>query len=172
MPIAVDRDRSVTSIEDEPRHENHNAESIPPWHQNRVVQMVQVPHLGSKAVALNGLETCSKPDLATDPYRSKKSTPQTAAMFGQPPAASPYETPLHIPNEPRTAPHVPAFVKAPPSPPDSLDRVSAQASGTTSTRQTSPETTERHVAPNIGLQGTMAHGEETYKRRQHSTRPS
>ncbi|KAF7193335.1 hypothetical protein HII31_05314 [Pseudocercospora fuligena] len=164
MGIAIDRQRSVTPIEDEASHENHNAEELPPWDQNRLVQMVQVPHLGPKTVPQSGPETYPRAKPATKSHQFKASAPHTASMSGPNMAAMPYETSLEIPNGPKTAPHVPAFVKAPPSPPDSIDR--------TSTRQASLETTERHTAPKIGLQGTMAHGEETYKRRKHSTRPS
>ncbi|EME85121.1 uncharacterized protein MYCFIDRAFT_211053 [Pseudocercospora fijiensis CIRAD86] len=168
MPIAIERERSVTPIEDEASCDEHNAESLAPWDQNRVVHMVQVPHLGSKALASNELETFLKPDLATGPYRSKKSTPQTAPVFGHPTAALPYETPLHISNGPKTASQPPAFIKTPSPPPDTLARISKPPSIT----QTSQETTGRPTAPKIGLQGTMAHGEETYKRRKHSAKPS
>lgn len=172
MPMAIDRERSVTPIEDEASHKNYDAESLPPWDQNRVVQMVQVPHLGSKTVPNHGSEASPRPSLTTESHRAKLSNPHTAPMSGPYIAALPYETPLHVSNGPKTAPHVPAFVKAPPSPPDSLDRVSTQAPGSLSMEQASMETTGRHTARKIGLQGTMAHGEETYKRQKHAAKPS
>ena len=81
------------------------------------------------------------PESYSSPWKVK--TPLTAPPI----PVSRYETPIYVPPGPKSAPNPPCFVKAPPTPPDSLAR-----SSTTTSSYSSPRPKQTTTA----MPGTMS----------------
>ena len=134
-PIIMDR--STTA--------NNDYDSIPPWEKGHIAQ---VPYLDASSPSLSNAEREALPSLwaastnttTTPPHprldtntkttsrtvhRSVASSDNQSNSWGvktpltAPPPPVPYETPVYIPPGPKSEPHPPTFVKAPPTPPDS-----------------------------------------------------
>ena len=118
--------------------------SLPPWEKENIAQ---VPYMDSTSPSLSSTEREALPELwaahtniTSQPrpkvdrdarstnnstYRSVAYPHERGNPWGvitpvtAPPPPRPYETPIYIPPGPKTAPNPPAFVRAPPTPPDS-----------------------------------------------------
>ncbi|KAF2164573.1 hypothetical protein M409DRAFT_56407 [Zasmidium cellare ATCC 36951] len=131
-------DRSMTSSPNSRRQGSQPSapSSLPPWEQRSVAQ---VPYMAPDSPPLtqteqqappslwatrqNGLHGRSKsytghPDQDDRHYQHGVKTPLTAPPTKTSPPPIPYEVD-RIASGPRSAPHLPAFAKGPPSPPDS-----------------------------------------------------
>lgn len=146
MTPFMDRSRSSTPIEDAPSHDSTTAQ--PPWEQRtfaRVpymspsappltqVERQALPSLWATREATgnerpqrqgsfdhgNVAASVEEPNLWNRKGSSTTRPPLTAGHPPVPLSSAPYETQVQIPFGPKSAPHLPSFVKALPSPPHS-----------------------------------------------------
>ncbi|RMY49374.1 hypothetical protein D0865_07523 [Hortaea werneckii] len=149
----MDRSRSAPSRQDKPHIDTKS--TVPPWERREVVQ---VPFVDAASPSMSDSERRACPDPWDQPAKSfsdphiklerKKSEPNNeqsrplAEQEANPrnreygpwsphfAASAPYETPLYVPQPPKTAPPSQKHMgpKAPPTPPESLSNSSSFSS--------------------------------------------
>lgn len=177
-------DRSLTASPNGRRQASlsNEQESLPPWEQRNVAQ---VPYMTPDSPPLSQAEQQALPSLwATREngihgrsksysshhgqedanYQHGVRTPLTAPPTKTSPPPIPYEA-VKIAPAPRSAPHLPAFAKCPPSPPDSA-RLSLASTTKSSSPGHSPRLGSHGSKPTItAMPGTMSARERSPQHR-------